>query len=83
MPARAGEGDPPDGDADTVPVVLWPEIMYDVALLGLVRVVGVDTDPSRFEQPQRERERLEPAFGALGMRLEAVADGERPVSECT
>ena len=77
------EGIPPDGDADTVPVVLAREIAYDVALLELARVVGVDTDPSRFEQPQLERERLEHAFGALGMRLEAVADGERPVSECS
>ena len=75
------EGIPPDGDADTVPVLLAREIAYDVALLELARVVGVDTDPSRFEQPQQERERLERAFGALGMRLEAVADGGRPVSE--
>ena len=77
------EGIPPDGDADTVPVVLALQIAYDVALLELARVVGVDTDPSRFEQPQLERERLERAFGALGMQLEVVADGERPVSERT
>jgi hypothetical protein len=77
------EGIPPDGDTDTVPVVLALQIAYDVALLELARVVGVDTDPSRFEQPQLERERLERAFGALGMRLDAVADGERSVSECT
>ncbi len=75
------EGIPPDEDADAVPVVLALQIAYDVALLELARVVGVDTDPSRFEQPQTERERLERAFGALGMRLEAAADGDRPVSE--
>jgi len=75
------EGIPPDGDADTVPVVLALQIAYDVALLELAGVVGVDTDPSRFEQPQLERERLERAFGALGLSLEVVADGERPVSE--
>ncbi len=75
------EGIPPDGDADTVPVVLALQIAYDVALLELARVVGVDTDPSRFEQPQLERERLERAFGALGMSLEAAADSDQPVSE--
>ncbi len=75
------EGIPPDGDTDTVPVVLALQIAYDVALLELARVLGVDTDPSRFEQPQQERERLERAFAALGVRLEAVGNGERSVSE--
>ena len=84
------EGLPADGDTDTVPVVLALQIAYDVALLDLARVLGVDTDPSRFEQPQQERERLERAFGALGVRLGpvgdgvrlgVVGDGERPVSE--
>jgi hypothetical protein len=77
------EGIPPDGDADMVPVVLALQIAYDVALLELAGMVGVDTDPSRFEQPQLERERLERAIGALGMSLEAVADGNRSASERT
>ena len=75
------EGIPPDDDADTVPVVLALQVAYDIALLELARAVGIDTEPSRFEQPQLERERLERAFGALGMRLEAAADGGRSVSE--
>ena len=74
------EGIRPDGDADTVPVVLALQIAYDVALLELARVVGVDTDPSRFEQPQLERERLERALGALGISLEAAVGGDQPVS---
>jgi hypothetical protein len=56
-------------DADTVPVVLALEIGYDVALIELARIVGVDTDPSRFDQPQRERDRLEQAFNDLGIDL--------------
>jgi hypothetical protein len=64
------EGVPPDIDPDAVPVVLALEIGYDVALMELARVVGVDTDPSRFDQPQRERRRLEHAFNDLGIDLE-------------
>jgi len=61
------EGRPPATDPDTVPVVLALEIGYDVALIELARIVGVDTDPSRFEQPQRERDRLEQVFNDLGI----------------
>jgi hypothetical protein len=63
------EGVPPGDDADAVPAVLALEIGYDVALIELARVVGVDTDPSRFDQPQRERDRLEQAFSDLGIDL--------------
>jgi hypothetical protein len=71
------EGAPPGTDADSVPVVLALEIGYDVSLLDLAAVVGVDTDPGRFDQPQSERERLERAFAALGIDL------HRPAVEAT
>jgi hypothetical protein len=74
-------GAPEAGDPDTVPVVLAQQIAYDVALLELALIVGIDSDPSRFDQPQLERERLERAFGALGINLEVAVDGERPMSE--
>jgi hypothetical protein len=64
------EGVPPGPDPETVPVVLALEIGYDVALIELARVVGVNTDPSHFDQPQRERDRLEQAFNDLGIDLE-------------
>jgi hypothetical protein len=41
--------------------------------------MGVDTDPSRFDQPQRERDRLERAFNDLGLYLMRQL-GERPSS---
>jgi hypothetical protein len=63
------EGVLPSDDPDAVPAVLALEIGYDVALIELARVVGVDTDPSRFDQPQRERDRLEQAFTDLGIGL--------------
>jgi hypothetical protein len=63
------DGLPTAADPDTVPVVLALEIGYDVALIELARVVGVDTDPSRFDQPQRERDRLEHVFNDLGIDL--------------
>ncbi|MGA2932204.1 MAG: hypothetical protein ABSE98_08985 [Acidimicrobiales bacterium] len=75
------EGVPKGVDPDTVPVVLALQIGYDVALLELARMVGIDTDPSRFEQPNQERERLERAVRDLGISLEMAVDAEEPVSE--
>jgi hypothetical protein len=40
-------------------VVLAREVAYDVALLELAEVMGIETDLSRFEQPRLERARLE------------------------
>jgi len=75
------EGVPPGTDPDTVPVVLALQIGYDVALLDLARLVGIETDASRFEQPQQERERIERALHDLGISLEMTADAEESVSE--
>jgi hypothetical protein len=69
------EGAPAATDADAVPVLLALEIGYDVALMELARIVGVDTDPSRFDQPQRERDRLEQAFSDLGIDLAGAIAG--------
>ena len=63
-------GLPPGLDPDAVPVVLALEIGYDVALIDLATALGVPTDPSRFEQPERERARLERELAAMGIRLE-------------
>ena len=77
--AELDRGGPSDDDPDIVPVVLAQQIGYDVALLQLARVVGIITDPSRFEQPLRERQRLEHLFRDLGINLEESADGEEAV----
>jgi hypothetical protein len=55
------EGIRPAADPDAVQVVLAREIAYDVALLELSEVMGIETDLRRFEQPQQERARLEEA----------------------
>jgi len=73
---RAGQ--PPGLDHDAVPVVLALEIGYDVALIELAKRLGVQTDPSRFEQPQRERERLEEEFSALGFHLDDGDEADIP-----
>ena len=66
---RRGElEDVPAGtDPDAVPTVLAREIGYDVALLELAEVLGIETDPSRFEQPKQERARLEWAIRDRGL----------------
>jgi hypothetical protein len=70
-------GLPPGPDPDAVPVVLALEIGYDVALIELAEKLGVQTDASRFERPEHERERLEKEFAALGVDLDsALVDPE-------
>jgi hypothetical protein len=65
-------GLPPGLDPDAVPEVLALEIGYDVALIELAENLGVQTDPSRFEQPEHERERLEKELAALGVDLDSA-----------
>jgi hypothetical protein len=62
----------PGGDEDTVSAVLARQVGYDVALLELAAVVGIDSGPSRFEQPERERDRLRTALRDLGIRVDAA-----------
>jgi hypothetical protein len=74
----------PQHSVDTVPEVLALQIGYDVALLELAEVVGIESAPSRFEQPERERDRLRRALHDIGinvdMGIEARGDrlGVRP-----
>jgi hypothetical protein len=71
---------PPATDPDAVPAVLAREISYDVALLELAEVLGIETGPSRFEQPQHERARLEQLFSELGIKLGPLPDTEDAAS---
>ncbi len=59
-----------DHSIDTVPAVLALQIGYDVALLELAEVVGIESGPGRFEQPERERDRLRHALNDMGIDLE-------------
>ena len=67
-------GVPRRDELDAVPAVLALQIGYDVALLELATVVGIETGPNRFEQPERERDRLRQALDDLGIRLDSLAD---------
>ena len=60
----------PEHNGDTVPAVLALQIGYDVALLELAEVVGIESGPSRFEQPERERDRLRQALNDIGINLD-------------
>jgi hypothetical protein len=71
---------PPATDPDAVPVVLAREISYDVALLELAEILGLETHPSRFEQPRHERARLEQLFSDLGIVLQPLPDTEDATS---
>jgi hypothetical protein len=67
---------PPATDPDAVPVVLAREIGYDVALLELAEILGIETDSRRFEQPLLERARLEQAFLDRGIALQMSPGSE-------
>jgi hypothetical protein len=60
----------PGGDVDTVSAVLALQVGYDVALVELAAVMGIDSGPSRFEQPERERERLRTALRDRGVQVD-------------
>jgi hypothetical protein len=62
----------PQHNLDTVPAVLALQIGYDVALLELAEVVGIESEPSRFEQPERERDRLCQALHSMGIDLDTT-----------
>jgi hypothetical protein len=67
-------GVPRRDELDAVPAVLALQIGYDVALLELAAVVGIETGPGRFEQPERERDRLRQALHDLGINLDTLSD---------
>jgi hypothetical protein len=62
----------PGGDVDTVSAVLALQVGYDVALVELAAVMGIDSGPSRFEQPERERDRLRTALLELGILVDTA-----------
>lgn len=67
-------GVPRRDELDAVPAVLALQVGYDVALLELAAVVGIETGPNRFEQPERERDRLRRALNDVGINLDSLAD---------
>jgi hypothetical protein len=58
--------------------VLAREVAYDVALLELAEVMGIETDPSRFEQPRQERARLEQELRERGITTAQASSPTRP-----
>jgi hypothetical protein len=66
-----------DQDAEAVAAELALQIGYDVALVELAQSLGIETGPSRFEQPLQERRRLEGELRELGITVDdAPAGGE-------
>ena len=51
----------------TVPGTLADQISYDRSLIRLCLAFGIDTEPTRFEQPAIERGRLENVLSSIGV----------------
>ncbi|HEY1650413.1 MAG TPA: hypothetical protein VGG09_00895 [Acidimicrobiales bacterium] len=68
----------PGGEVDTVSEALALQIGYDVALIDLAAVVGIDSGPVRFEQPERERDRLRTALRDVGVILDVLDASPTP-----
>jgi hypothetical protein len=77
---RALGEEPAAADPDAVPAVLARELGYDVALLDLAEALGIETGPSRFEQPRHERARLERAFRERGIALHSQPSADQATS---
>ncbi len=56
-----------EGADVTVPGALADQISYDRSLIRLCLACGIDTEPSRFEQPAIERGRLENVLSSFGV----------------
>ncbi len=64
----------PDEVPEAMAVRLARQVSYDIALMRLASAVGITTDPSRFDEPGRERARLEAALDDLGMTLDCESN---------
>ncbi len=63
--------DGPDGSSG-IASALGEELDYDIALLRLARLLGIQVDLQAFDRPQAERTRLEEAIEAHGIRLDEL-----------
>jgi hypothetical protein len=67
-----------DVDPDMVSAALALQIAYDVALLRLAGLVGIESDPYRFDRPYDERTRLEGELTQRGISLATTAPALSP-----
>jgi hypothetical protein len=60
----------PERGRDWSSAALAHQIAYDIALIDLARCVGLECDPSSFDQPQRRRTQIEQQLISRGIRLD-------------
>ena len=58
--------------ADGTTTALANQVTYDVALIELARSIGLDCDPSTFDQPARRRTELRRELISCGIRVDNV-----------
>ena len=61
-----------ESSADWSATALANQVAYDLALIDLVRSLGLDCDPSSFDQPQRRRIELERELISRGIPLDEL-----------
>ncbi|HTT87732.1 MAG TPA: hypothetical protein VMF60_10210 [Acidimicrobiales bacterium] len=75
--ARLQAAPPPGAAAGGASIAVADELSYDVALMRLARICGLESGPEDFESsPRRERARLEGSLAARGADVTRVDDIE-------
>ena len=66
-------------DGASVADVIADQLGYDRSLIRLCLACGIETDPTRFERPAIQRDRLEVALARIGVDFETVS---RKIEDC-
>lgn len=69
---RLGPIESSERGLDWSSTALANQLAYDLALLDLAGCVGIDCDPTSFDQPQRRRIEIEQELAELGVRLDEL-----------
>jgi hypothetical protein len=75
---RLGAGAFPRPGSGGVVGTVTDHLVYDIALIGLARCLGIDCDVHNFGPTRHERALLEGALAAQGIRLDGLDEQARP-----
>jgi hypothetical protein len=78
---QLGEDPGSDGGLEGVYGSVADHLAYDVALMELARLLGVECDASEFDRPETARARLERILTGRGIRLDDTQEQPTPSAD--